>query len=69
MVCQMLITDIKKDQSKHHGLEYAGGGADGEDTILDGVITRLHSEGKDLKQEGNKLRACQEEERFEQRKH
>lgn len=34
MACQMLITDIKKDKSKHHGLEYAGRGTDGEARML-----------------------------------
>lgn len=39
MVCQMLITDVKKDKSKHRGLEYAGGGADEEDRILNcGIV-------------------------------
>lgn len=31
----MLITDIEKNRSKHHGLEYGGGG---EDTILNHMI-------------------------------
>lgn len=38
MVCQMLINDMGKNASRHHGLEYAGGGADVEDTILHGKI-------------------------------
>lgn len=44
MVCQMLISQIGKSRSKHHGLESGGGG---EDTILNHMIIEGFTIGQD----------------------